>query len=276
MTSVHLIGRLRRRYVCFQCVGNAALLIKNPSLAPIPWPVAPPNSRATTQSEVGLEDEMSGFMQSLWERGATGAQEGDLNDSDVEDEGFDDAVASFGEERSRAGSILAVTDSEGFDGDALKSLLDSSHSPGSDVVMAVLFTRACSEIVKLLAGLGKAFEFASSDMQGKLTIMALRIDECARDSGTSATRVSVQSMVEKEIKLGTANAGKAARGAARTILRLLWFYDFVAVLLRKLADDPKAELRSIVSATYEETLAARHVWILCVYFFCCRLKKTQN
>ena len=37
---------------------------------------------------------------------------------------------------------------------------------------------------------------------------------------------------------------------------------FKAVLLRKLGSDAKAELKASVATTYEETLAARHVWIL--------------
>jgi len=256
--SVHLVGRLRRRYVCFECVGEAAKLLKDPASSM--------SASMATRMETaagGDDKEMNGFMQQLWERGTTAQRNaGDHDDSDVDDEGFEDTVASFGEDRSRTESIAALPDSQGFDGDALKSLLDASVGAADQAVNAVLFTRACSEVIKLLAGLGKAFEFASTDMQGKCVIMAMRIDERARELGANKSAVSIQALVEKEIAAGTATAGKSAKGAARTVLRLLWFYDFVGVLLRKLGSDAKAELKASVAATYEETLAARHVWIL--------------
>jgi hypothetical protein len=247
MTSVHMIGHLRRRYVCFQCVGTAAQLLKRPKAGSPHVTFAAPVVVVVGGGEdakPSMEEEMSGYMQKLWERGASDAQPGlNLSDYDDEDE-YGDAQSSFGgdETRSRA-STLGLADSQGFDGDSLKRLLDSSRKSGEHV-LAVLFTRACSEIVKLLAGLGKAFEFASTDMQGKLSIMAFRIDDTARDVNASSGQVTIQQMVEREIAAGTANAGKQARGAARTVLRLLWFYDFVAVLLRKLADEPKAEVRA--------------------------------
>jgi len=259
--SVHLVGRLRRRYVCFECVGEAAKLLKDPTS--VSASMATRMETAAAAAAGGDDKEMNGFMQQLWERGATTAhRDGNHDDSDVDDEGFEDTVASFGEDRSRTESIAALPDSEGFDGDALKSLLDASVGATDKSVNAVLFTRACSEVIKLLAGLGKAFEFASADMQGKCVIMAMRIDERARELGANKSAVSIQALVDKEIAAGTAAAGKSAKGAARTVLRLLWFYDFVGVLLRKLGSDAKAELKASVATTYEETLAARHVWIL--------------
>jgi len=285
---VHLLGHIRRRYVCWKCVGEAATASK---LVPpvvvvervveVKEQVSSP--RLAPQESISSEDAkeetyLSSFVSKLWDTwsGWTGKVEEPISEMEEElsagEEAEEEATTAptltaktseASEKMERMNELLAASEGN-FDGDALKSLLELSHGVNGDktLVLAVPFTKACLEVIKLMAGLGKAFEFAGADMNDKLSIMDRRSKETAAELKIPLSEVTLQMMVEREIKAKTTHAGKKAAGATRTIVRLLWFLDFIGVLMNKLANEPKTPLNSILSATYEETLGPRHVWVL--------------
>lgn len=56
------------------------------------------------------------------------------------------------------------------------------------------------------------------------------------------------------------NAGTYVSGA-RSLLRLMWFLDFLAVLIRLLLEDA-LELKECAQKAYDEALAPHHPWVL--------------
>ncbi len=49
---------------------------------------------------------------------------------------------------------------------------------------------------------------------------------------------------------------------SRSLLRLLWFLDFVALLLAHILEQPGAPLKDAASVAYEAALSPHHPWIL--------------
>jgi hypothetical protein len=113
-----------------------------------------------------------------------------------------------------------------------------------------------------MGGLGRTFEFASADFLKKLATADMRMKETAKEMGIPLQAVTLQQMVELDIKNGTTHAGKAKGPASRTILRLLWLFDFIGVLLQNLGKNPNKPLHEVCGQTYEETLAPKHSWII--------------
>lgn len=292
---VHILGHIRRRYVCWKCIGEAATATKlvppivvvekvetakSTEPAPSSPRLAHQESVSSETAETKEESSFGTFVKKLWDTWSGWNGTSDEPISEMEEElsaGEEDSARpsastastpavkeETGQEKlDRMNELLAGTAGK-FDGDALKSLLDLSHGFKGDpkLVLSVPFTKACMEVIKLMAGLGKAFEFAGTDMNDKLSIMMKRTKEYAAESKTPESEVTLQMLVEREIKLKTTHAGKKAAGATRTVVRLLWFLDFIGVLLSKLSTEPKTALSTILSATYEETLGPRHVWVL--------------
>jgi hypothetical protein len=243
--------------------------------------------RLVTQDSISSETEareesiLSSFVSRLWDTwsGWNGKTEDTISEAEEElsqgeEESHSSAPptklapkksseASGQEKLEKMNQLLAGAEGK-FDGESLKTLLELSHGVNGNptLVLSAPFTKACLEVIKLMAGLGKAFEFAGSDMNDKLGVMGKRSKETADELKIPLSEVTLQMMVEREIKAKTTHAGKKAAGATRTIVRLLWFLDFIGVLMGKLANEPKASLTNILSATYEETLGPRHVWML--------------
>lgn len=289
--QVHVKGHLRRRYVCFRCVGEAAVHTR--LVAPqvvetvvevVTTTVVQSQAQQTQPQPFQDEDEededegvVATFVTRLWDTwsgwtvgGAGAGKQEDL----VEDAAFspmlqpstDSPTAvthlelSGEEQMANVTSMLASSDK--FNGDMLRELMELSYLSTKPRVLVVPFTNGCKEIVKLMAGLGKAFEFAGGDMNDKLRIMDRRALETAGESKLPLEQVTLQHMVEREIANKTTHAGKKAAGATRTVVRLLWFLDFIAVLLAKLAASPQVALVTTIGNTYDETLSPRHVWVL--------------
>ncbi|KAH9251845.1 hypothetical protein BASA81_010288 [Batrachochytrium salamandrivorans] len=279
VAQVHVKGHLRRRYVCFRCVGEAAVHTRlvQPQIVETVVEVVTTVLQSEPQQVQEEEDEDEGvvatFVTRLWDTwsgwtiGGGGKQE-DL----VEEASFSPMLLSkdppalvmpqleLSGEEQMANVTMMLASSDKFNGDVLRQLMEQSRI-GTNVLV-LPFTDGCKEIVKLMAGLGKAFEFAGGDMNDKLRIMDRRALETANESKLPLNQVTVQHMVEREIANKTTHAGKKAAGATRTIVRLLWFLDFIAVLLTKLAISPQVALVTTIGNTYDETLSPRHVWVL--------------
>ena len=276
--QVHVLGHLRRRHICFKCVGEACtatklvppvVVIEKVTVQTASVPEPTPKLSIDEKKE---ESMLTSFVSRLWDTWSGWNGQSEETISEAEDEGDDSTPISKATKDTeedgqtkldRMNELLESTGGK-FDGDSLKNLLDVSHGFKGDktLVLSIPFTKACTEVIKLMAGLGKAFEFAGSDMNDKLRIMDKRTKETAAELKVPSEEVTLQMMIDREIKAKTTHAGKKAGGATRTVVRLLWFLDFISVLLTKLANEPKADLSKILGATYEETLAPRHVWVL--------------
>lgn len=68
--------------------------------------------------------------------------------------------------------------------------------------------------------------------------------------------------VQKSGYDGWNGKGKFYACSSRTILRLLWFVDFVIEILKNLCERPNDELSSICRDSYEKCLGPHHTWIV--------------
>lgn len=168
-----------------------------------------------------------------------------------------------GHVRRRSQKMQEAVDAEeiSFDGFQMAKLLDSALSKNGDI-NAKLFLDACAQVVMFTAALGKTFGFASVDLNHKIDIVHRRVEEYSKAKKVSEQDVSLQQLVEYDIERKLTHAGKKAAPASRTILRLLWFIDFNRVMLRKLSENPKMELKKACAETYEATLSPRHAFVL--------------
>jgi hypothetical protein len=65
---------------------------------------------------------------------------------------------------------------------------------------------------------------------------------------------------EVDRKVQAQNAGKYVSGA-RSLLRLMWFMDFLSVLITHLLEDTK-ELKEMASDAYDKALGPHHPWLV--------------
>jgi hypothetical protein len=169
-----------------------------------------------------------------------------------------------GNVRRQSQKLAAAVDAEeiSFDGFAMAKLLEGSYGPSGEI-NAKLFLDACAQVVMFTAALGKTFGFASVDLNHKIDIVHRRIEEYSKaHKGVSEQDVNLQQLVNYDIDRNLTHAGKKAAPASRTILRLLWFIDFIRGMLRRLADNPSWEMKRACSETYEATLSPRHAFVL--------------
>jgi len=151
--------------------------------------------------------------------------------------------------------------SDEFDPEAFAKFFEDAVNDDS-TVNAKLFVEGAKQVPVLMGGLGRAFEFAMADLNNKLHTAEKRIEETAKDLGKDVAEVTLQDMVERDVRKKLTHAGKKSSPASRTILRLLWFTEFVGALLREIAENPDQDLKSSASKVYERTLGPRHRWIL--------------
>ena len=98
--------------------------------------------------------------------------------------------------------------------------------------------------------------FALSDIVGKLD----QIDEHTKESGDDGP--GLLAIVSKEVELNVHDTGKSSPSITRTLLRLMWFLDFVAKLLHILGEKQDSAVSSAAREAYSETLATHHPWLV--------------
>ena len=64
------------------------------------------------------------------------------------------------------------------------------------------------------------------------------------------------------LRLNVHDAGKKNPSITRTLLRLMWFLDFVAAFLSKLGENTSASVTFVAREAYNEKLAPNHPWIV--------------
>lgn len=153
---------------------------------------------------------------------------------------------------------------------------------------ATAFAGVTEEIRNLVLDLGGVFSFAASEIRDKLAVVRARAAEMRSETG--APVVTVQALVAWEVARHTERRHEHTdASAARSVLRLMWLFDFVHELLAILLPaanaaepaaaaaaaghavtvahapaDPPSErsLGACARAAYAETLAQHHPALL--------------
>ncbi|CAK4104609.1 unnamed protein product [Aphanomyces euteiches] len=151
--------------------------------------------------------------------------------------------------------------------DRLSQILGDSAAEGMDLSI-VSYLLASVETAKLLVCFGKATAFAGSTVSGYISSIETNLNTNGALSDDHAnewrqTKPTLRSIVAKEVDLGLATAGgKKHPSVSRSVLRLIWFLDFVETIMRVLVESTSEELGSGVSKAYESTLGTRHPWLI--------------
>lgn len=140
---------------------------------------------------------------------------------------------------------------EAFDYDRLLDLL-SQASVDLGAIPYRPFVAALSEFAKAFAYFGLALNFAFADIAEKASIIVANFQDIGKFH-------DLQSMIRDEINKGIERENsKEYTSTARSLLRLLWFLDFLLKLLELVFADSDAHLATLVRHAYELTLAPHH------------------
>ena len=105
--------------------------------------------------------------------------------------------------------------------------------------------------------LGTVFGFVNSDVVEKIQIL-----KDYRKSEKREEYVTIQSMIDYEVKTDTTNTKKRASGS-RTLLRLHRALEFIVDFLRAIKEaDVDGKLSDVGSKSYYRTLSKHHPWIV--------------
>jgi hypothetical protein len=114
------------------------------------------------------------------------------------------------------------------------------------------FVAALSEFAKAFAYFGLALNFAFADIAEKASIIVANFQDVGKFH-------DLQSMIRDEISKGIERENsKEYISTARSLLRLLWFLDFLLKVLELVFADSDAHLATLVRHAYELTLAPHH------------------
>lgn len=120
------------------------------------------------------------------------------------------------------------------------------------------YTAAYNEICKFFQGLGTVFGFINSDVKNKIEIL----EEYRRLPDTGDNYATLSSMIEFEKEAGTI-ADEQKPSGSRTLLRLHRALEFIAKLFRSVSTaNDDASVGKLAKASYDETLAKYHPWIV--------------
>lgn len=133
-------------------------------------------------------------------------------------------------------------------------LLDliASASATPDNIQYGPFCDLMIEFSKAFASMGRALSFAFSDITSKAEII--------RGKFSSTQWSGLQEMVREEIRLGVEREHGDHPSTARTLLRLMWFLNFLQSIISNLITDKASKLSAITQHAYDESLAPHHPW----------------
>lgn len=108
------------------------------------------------------------------------------------------------------------------------------------------------EFSKAFESMGKALSFAFSDITSKAEII--------RRKFRNAQWTGLQDMIREEMRLKTERLHGDNPSVARTLLRLMWFLNFLQAIILNLTTDKSSKLSAITQRAYDEALAPHHPW----------------
>lgn len=124
--------------------------------------------------------------------------------------------------------------------------------------------KVCRELTKLTSLMGPALYFAAKDINSKLGIIEYHLAQAQAQTNQLPhttlgfpLRLLMISEIERQAHINTTPETPTL---CRTFARIVWFLEFVTVLLTKLTDDSAAaqSLQQVASYAYEQALAAHH------------------
>jgi Glycolipid transfer protein (GLTP) len=115
------------------------------------------------------------------------------------------------------------------------------------------FSEAMQEFSNSFAFLGMALSMAFSDITTKARAI--------QDNFKNLSITGLQTMIREEIRRGVErNNDKSSPSTARTVLRLLWFFDFLKEIITNVLNNPAQKLSDACSEAYSVALAPHHPW----------------
>lgn len=115
------------------------------------------------------------------------------------------------------------------------------------------FSEAMLEFSNSFSFLGRALSMAFSD----ITTKAQTIQANFKNSSITG----IQSMIRDEVSRGVEKEkSKKKASTARTVLRLLWFFDFLREMITFLINQPELSLEKSCRKAYKKALAPHHPW----------------
>jgi hypothetical protein len=150
-----------------------------------------------------------------------------------------------------------------------KSLISHIHQmmtrnyPSSSL-NALAFTNVSVQVINFMTTLGPAMNIAKHSLHAHILHIRKWIDdESATTATTPANSISLEQLVSTTIALKLQKVGKRGGGsAARSMLRLLWFFDFVRLFIQLLITNPTCEISVAAGEAYETVFAKVQPWIV--------------
>mmetsp|Transcript_10054 Transcript_10054/g.19817 ORF Transcript_10054/g.19817 Transcript_10054/m.19817 type:complete len:207 (+) Transcript_10054:19-639(+) len=115
------------------------------------------------------------------------------------------------------------------------------------------FCNALSEFANTFNFLGAALSFAASDIIEKADIIRKNFARRPDIPG-------LQTYVLTEVSEGTERKKSKNPSTARTLLRMMWFLDFLVSFSKMFANQPTRKLSELVREAYDDALAPHHPW----------------
>lgn len=140
----------------------------------------------------------------------------------------------------------------GFSYQHLMALIAEAAAHAENVPYAV-FADIMIEFSKAFESMGAALSFAFSDITSKAEIIR-------KNCGSLPQPVGLQEAVRREMTQGTEREHGDNPSTARTLLRLMWFLNFLVAIISNLTTDKTSKLSKITKRAYDEALGPHHPW----------------
>lgn len=115
------------------------------------------------------------------------------------------------------------------------------------------FSEAMLEYSNSFSFLGRALSMAFSDISSKAKII--------QENFKNSPITGIQSMIRDEVSRGVEKEKSSKKAStARTVLRLLWFFDFLREMITNLITHPEFSLDKACRKAYKKALAPHHPW----------------
>ncbi|CAD8120452.1 unnamed protein product [Paramecium sonneborni] len=131
------------------------------------------------------------------------------------------------------------------------------------------FVLMCRELTKIFMEMGGILKKAFEDINSKCRLLELNWSMHKHGSLIEFIQFEKQKDIAKLNGQNTENFGYKQgdfyfdyESSARTLLRLMWFFDFIYYLTNQLLTDKKKSFSSICSEAYKESLAPHHSFTL--------------
>lgn len=132
----------------------------------------------------------------------------------------------------------------------------------SGLVNSVKFIDALKQVPKFFEAIGGALKLGNSALLDKILIVEENIELTAKELNVQVENITLQDIIQRDIKHKWTHSGKKKRHATRNIIRLVWFLDFLVAFFSKLSDETKESTKLIMQECWDETLGPRQKFFI--------------